>query len=478
MAVALILVGAFVPAPLAILVVPVALLPWLLKAPERGVYLLVAAAVVVEIFPLAWPDSLTDRIPLFQNLSNVGVPGLAMSPVEVLMVEAGAVGLARAASAGTLRLPRGPLPMAYLAFMAVVAVAEIHGLFSGGDFKLSLWELRPQVYGFVLFLLASGLVKDRRQLATLAMVFLLAVLLKAVLGDYRWQFTANHDLGQRETLLAHEDSYFMLLYVVAVVVALVWLRRRAVLMPLLLGSPLVALCLLANQRRAGLFALAGAVMAVAALVIRFEPRVRRQAVLLTAVAAVAAVAFIASSWNQQYGIRGQLVRPVRSLIDPGSRDTSSDAYRTAENGNLLVSFQRDPILGMGFGMPYLTVYPQADISMIYPLWNVIPHNSLLWVPMRMGVPGLMTFWALIGMGVLQAGAVVRNGRDPLVRAMAAMAIGAIVAELLVAYGDLQLESYRNLIVVGAILGVVNNLPRMEKAEPPPTPALPLEGGGR
>ena len=267
----------------------------------------------------------------------------------------------------------------------------------------------------------------------------------------------------KKTVMA-VSGVIMLLYLVAIVVAVVWLRRRVVLLPLLLGSPLVALCLLGNQRRAGLFALAGAVMAVAALVIRFEPRVRRQAVLISAVAALAAVAFIASSWNQQYGIRGQLVRPVRSLIDPGSRDTSSDAYRTAENGNLLVSFQRDPILGMGFGMPYLTVYPQADISMIYPLWNVIPHNSLLWVPMRMGIPGLITFWGLIGIGVLQAGTVVRGSRDPLVRAAAALAIGAIVAELLVAYGDLQLESYRNLIVVGALLGVVNNLARMDPAE--------------
>ena len=34
----------------------------------------------------------------------------------------------------------------------------------------------------------------------------------------------------------------------------------------------------------------------------------------------------------------------------------------------------------------------------------------------------------------------------------------------VAYGDLQLESYRNLIVVGALLGVVNNLARMDPAE--------------
>jgi hypothetical protein len=464
MAAALVLVGAFVPAPIAVLVVPLALLPWLTRAPVRAVYLLVAAATIVEIFPLRYPDSLTDKVPLFGNLSNLGVPGLAMNPLEVLLIEASLIALVRAAGEGTIRLPRGPLVGPYVAFVGVVLFAEIHGLFSGADFKLSLWELRPQAYAFVLFLLATALVRDRRQLATLAVVLLLAATAKALVGDYRWQFTLNHDLGGRETLLAHEDSYFLLLYLVALAVSLVWFRRRAVLVPLLAGAPLVALCLLANQRRAGLFALAGGLAVVAVLVIRYEPRARKAAIALSAVALIAIGVFVAASWNVEYGIRAQLVRPVRSLIDPSVRDTSSDAYRTAEDGNLKVTFQQDPLLGMGFGLPYLTIYPQADISYIYPLWNVIPHNTLLWLPMRMGVPGMVTFFGLIGMAVLQAGVVLRRSPDPLARATAAFAAAAIVAELLVAYGDLQLESYRNLIMVGALLGVMNNLPNM-KPEP-------------
>lgn len=459
----LVVVGAFVPAPIAVVIVPLLLLPWLMKAPERGVYLLVAAAAMIEIFPLNWPDSLTDRVPLFANLSNLGVSGLAISPVEVLLIEVSVVALARTTGAGTMRLPRGRIVAPYLGFFAVVAFGELHGLFNGGDFKLSLWELRPQAYGFILFLLATALIRDRRQLVTLAVVVLLATFWKAVLGDFRWQFTSNHNLANRETLLAHEDSYFLLLYLAALLVSLFWLRRRAVVVPLLLGSPLVALCLLANQRRAGIFALAGAVIALLALAIRFEPLVRRHAVTLAAIVALAAAAFIATSWNQQYGVRAQLVRPVRSLIDPNLRDTSSDAYRTAEDANLKVTFQQNPVLGVGFGMPYLTVYPQADISMIYPLWNVIPHNTLLWVPMRMGIPGLIAFWGLVGMAIVQAGMVLRTHRDPLLRAVAAFAVAAIVAELLVAYGDLQLESYRNMIFLGALLGVVNNLPRFADA---------------
>ena len=106
-------VGAFVPAPpaLAATMVVVAAVAW--KSPVRGVYILTAAAVLVESFPLGYPDSLTDRIPLFQNLSNVGLPGVAMSPFEVLFLEVAVIAIARRGAAGQeASLPRGPIAVA------------------------------------------------------------------------------------------------------------------------------------------------------------------------------------------------------------------------------------------------------------------------------------------------------------------------------------------------------------------------------
>jgi len=102
----------------------------------------------------------------------------------------------------------------------------------------------------------------------------------------------------------------------------------------------------------------------------------------------------------------------------------------------------------------------ADISRIYPLWNVIPHNSLMWVGMRMGAVGFVAFWGLIGLAILQGFYVLGHSRDALIRAVAAVAIAAVVAEIMVGYGDLQLESYRNLIFLGATLGILNRISQM------------------
>jgi O-antigen ligase len=452
----LVVAGAFLPAALALLITGMVMAPVVWGSPVRGVYFLVAAAVIVETFPLGYPDALTDRVPLFENLSNVGVPGVAMSPLEVLMVEVSLIAVLRRRTVeGGAFLPRGPITKAYLAFMGVVVLAELHGLLTGGNFRLSLWELRPQVYGFVMFLLAGSLLRTRRQVLTLGVVILCAAVFKAMLGTFRWQFTLDHTVAQ-DTLLGHEDSYFLVLFVISLLAALVWAPRRAMLGPLLAAAPVVTVCLLANQRRAGLFALAAAVLVMAIMLLKFERPSRTRVVVLLVLVTIGIGGFVAANWNQNDGLALQLVRPIRSLVDPSAsaRDGSSDLYRIAEDSNLKFTFKQAPLVGLGFGMPFHVVTPMADISGLYPLWNVIPHNTMLWVPMRMGVPGMVGFWGLVAMAVLEAFALMRRHADPVPRAVAAFAVAGIVAELMVAYGDLQLESYRNLVFLGALLGTL------------------------
>ncbi|HEX2681601.1 MAG TPA: O-antigen ligase family protein, partial [Candidatus Dormibacteraeota bacterium] len=283
-------------------------------------------------------------------------------------------------------------------------------------------------------------------------------------GTVRYFFTLHGDLGAGLEVLAHEDSYFLAVFVTATIAALIWLKNRRVVILMALASVVCVIAMLANSRRAGVFAAAGAVAVVVLLAYRFEPSLRKQIAWLSVLVVIAGAAFVVSAWDKEYGIQAQLVRPIRSLVDPSARDFSSDLYRTAETANLLFTYHTSPVIGVGFGSPFYIVYPMADISNLYPLWNVIPHNSLLWIGMRMGALGFMAFWGLIGIAVLTGFDVMRSRRDPLVRAVAAVALGAIAAEIAVGYTDLQLESYRNLIFIGAILGVLYAMQRVKETE--------------
>lgn len=455
---------AFLQIALALVIAIPLLAVWFWHAPVRGVYVLTAGAAMIEVFPANFPDSFTDRVPLFLNLNNsAGLTGLSINPAEILMLTVALVAIARANSERKLRWPSGRLVAAYCLYVLVVLGAEVHGLVTGGDFKLSLWEIRPQVYGFILFFMTTTLVVDRSQLKRLAIVFLLAVSVKALVGDFRYFVTLHGTIGQL-SVLAHEDSYFLGMSIIAGLASLIWLKNRRLVIPLGLMSALALVALLANGRRAGIDALAAGAAVILLLAFRFEPDLRKRVAWLSVVLVIAGAAFIGYAWDKQYGIQAQLVRPIRSLVDPSARDFSSDSYRIAETANLRFTFQTSPLIGVGFGSPFYIVFPMADISKTYPLWNVIPHNSLMWVGMRMGTIGFAAFWGLIGLALLEGFYVMDRRRDPLLRAIAAFAIAAIVAELAVGYADLQLENYRNLIFLGVVIGVVNRLHQLPETE--------------
>jgi len=450
---------------IALAILPAALiLIWFWHAPIRGVYVLVAAAAMIEIFPLGFADSLTDRVPFFLNLDTSRLAPVAITPAEIVMIVAIAIGLAKATAAGELRLPTGRLVAPYVAFVLVTVMSEIRGLAAGGDFRISLWELRPQVYGFILFVLVSSLVTERRYVSRLAFLALAAVSLKALIGTYRYAVTLHRGTGGLDAILGHEDSYFLGLLLVAVVVALLWRADRRVVVPLLLVAPLATIALLANERRVGIIALAAGVTVVAFLAFRAQPRQRRRIILGAAAGLVALAVFIPAYWNHDYGFAGQVLRPVRALVGVASaRDISSDQYRVSENADIVAAFRSNPLIGIGFGRPMPAVAPLADISHIYPFWNYIPHNTILWVGMRMGIIGMVAFWGLVGMALLEGIHQTAHQRSRLLSAAAAFVTAAVVAELVMAYGDIQLENYRNVIFFGAALGLLNRLPRLSDA---------------
>lgn len=432
--------------------------PWVIVQPVRGLQMLLAAAVVIEMYPLMFPDSFTDRILFWQNLGNSGLNGVSASPAELLMGVVLVAAFARAGPQVRARVIKGRMSVPYLIFLGAVIMGEVHGMLNGGDLNKSLWELRPQVYGFIAFVAASLLIRNREDIVTLAVIVAAGIFVKAVVGDIRYFIVLNHNLGAHETVLGHEDSFFLALMPMGIVALLIWNGWSRHVAFLGVACVVVMAALLANERRAGIAALIGGITTIAVLAIRYNARRRRRVLVFTILAAVAATAFLIAFWNDQYGLIGQLVRPIRSQFDPTYRDYLSNIYRQAENVNLQLSFQTNKVIGMGFGMPFLTVLTQADISYIYPLWNYIPHNTLLWVGVRMGLVGSIAFWGLFGVALLEVCRAMSVQKDRLVLLIVSIAGGAIVSQILVAYADLQLESYRNMFFIGTVFGLLNVLP--------------------
>jgi hypothetical protein len=469
----LVLIALLVPLVLGLLVLPTPialafavpvwlLVPWVWHRPVRGLYLIFGATLLFEVFPLNFPDSLTDRVQFFLNLNNSSssLQGVPITPFELVVLSVILIWVSSSiAESRPLELPRGPIVVAYSIFALIVVGAEVRGLAAGGPYLTTLWEIRPQAYGLVAFIVASSLVRTRADLLRLAGIFFAVIAIKALIADFRYLVTLHADYSGVEALMAHEESYFFALYLVGALAVALWCRRRSILIPVLGLAPAVVLALMVNQRRAGMIALAFGIGLMMILAIRFDVAKRNRLAVASVFSVVAFALFLGIFWNHQTGLVGELVRPFHSFYEPDPRDYLSNAYRQAEDLNLLLTIRSSPLFGIGFGLPMLYVYPMADISQQYPLWNIIPHNTVLWIGMRMGAIGLAAFFGLIAMATLQAS---RQGsrKDVFLRAVAMFAIAAFGMELVVGYVDLQLENYRNLIFLGVMLGVIQRLPRI------------------
>jgi O-antigen ligase/polysaccharide polymerase Wzy-like membrane protein len=430
-----------------------------LRKPVLGLYSLLAAALLIPVQPLGFSDSFTDNIPFFVNLSDSGslnISGLGISPAEILIVLT-FVGIIGTFNASRIQFSRGKLMTPYLVFGATVVMGELNGLVHGGDFKLSLWELRPQAYGLALFVIGTALIQERSQLKVLLGILLSSEVIIGIVGTYRYFVTLDRSVGGAIPILAHEDSYLLGLFLVTLLIGLIWLRRSW-LSWLVVLAPVVLTAIIVNHRRAGLGALGLECFTVFALAYVLEPRMRSWLTRIGVVAAVVGVVFVIVFWNQQSGSIGELIRPIKSVFDPNSRDQSSDLYRMAETSNLKLTFRSSPIFGIGFGHPYYIVYPQEGVAKFDPLWNIIPHNSILWVPMRMGLIGMVTFWGLISLAIVEAISLARAARDRFLRGALVMTLAIILGVLFFGYFDLGIENYRNLIVLGIALAIINRAP--------------------
>jgi hypothetical protein len=76
--------------------------------------------------------------------------------------------------------------------------------------------------------------------------------------------------------------------------------------------------------------------------------------------------------------------------------------------------------------------------------------------------------------VIQGSLVMRRLKDPFFQALAGMIIALVVMQVVIAYADLQLTFYRNMIYLGVMLGILMRLDRIDPvlARLRPAPAPP------
>lgn len=352
----------------------------------------------------------------------------------------------------------------FCVFGAVVYGVVI-GRLHGGELRVAMTEIRPYVYLIATFLLAAVLVTTRSGFRAALWAIVISVGFKS--GQALLLFmSVRHDAVRPDAVLGHEEALFFTLFFLLTLSLWLFEVRGPLRTTATWLAPLVLVGDLANTRRAAWLVLGVGLITLLAVSYALMPARRRVVGRIFMVLVLLSAVYLPAYWNKSGGL-AQPARAIHSAIAPSKRDASSDLYRIQEDQNLWFNIRQSKLVGKGFGVPIDYALPIEDISDIDPLITWIPHDGVLYIPMRMGILGAIAFWSMLGVAIVFACRLARS----LDREFAAF--GALMVAMLVAYSfegrtDQGFFFYRVAFVMGTLLGLAEAARRMT---PPQTRQL-------
>ena len=398
----------------------------IIRRPITGIYITIVTTIVTDTYASPYVQTVLSEMGFFRNLNLLGFPkSVTITMFEVVLIVTLLRVLIGRFGQG-LPLVRGPLWAPMLVVGAMVALGEVNGILTGGDFKVTMWEIRPLIYLIALYILTVKTVTRPRHVRAILWLTVICTAIRALDGIWRYTQILPALQSRVETVLEHDDSLFFAAVIGLLVAAILWRRYlpRRFYWAVLAVVPPVVIMMELNKRRAVFLCVALIILALIPVLwsqLRGKETRRRFTTWLIIVGMLGG-AYVAAFWNQS----GALAAPahaIKSYFQPDERDFLSNLYRTQENTNLRVTLSHSPIIGIGFGKKMDIVVPMVDLTAGWALQLYMPHNNMLWLWERMGIIGFGAFWALVGSSILLAVASVRHGLAGLGRVIAPPSAG-------------------------------------------------------
>lgn len=477
-----------------------AILLWVLaKVPIRypvltllAILLIVDCAVEVP-YSGKWtsPVSFIGRL-FFINLNVVtGVPGLGFTLIDLAVF--GLIGLYVYRQAMGLKidekmtpLPR-PLIMTLLLILVTITWMYIWGVvFRGGDGRPAKWQLQKLLLMPMFVLLFNASIKGPEDFRLLAKILIAAAFTKAFLGAFFIVFIARPQGLYAEYATTHSDT---MIYVTGLSIALAswteeptWKNFRR--MVLIAGVILMGMSY--NDRRLAYASFDQAVITM--FLISPWTRVKRYVTRFGIAMSPLILAYILIGWSNPTGVFSP-VNTIKSMIVGEHNDTGEMDYRDVENFNLISTWQKNPILGSGYGHGFDEVMKLADISHLFEDYLYHPHNSVLGLLAFGGVVGFTGVWLFVAITVYFAVRSYHRTRIPQWRAGAMVVVAIVFAYINQCFGDMGITSWYAMILMALAVTLSGKLATLTGAwaparSPVPTESAPLlgssvqDGGGR
>ncbi len=439
--------------------------------PKYGFYTLFFGTMVFEGVTNGYGASSiipTSYVPFFWNLNNLGqqygtgaLNPFKFSIAEGVMLLTFISWIIRQISLRDLHIEKGAFFGWFAAYIGMVAFGAVHGIATGGDASMALWEVRSQFHMFLSYLIACNVIKEKKDVMPVLWLAVIGIGMKGLIGIYAYiQMIAAGMMITEQGVLTHEESLFFNVLIFICLVS--WLSNsdKKIKWISLILVPFCIFTALQNQRRSGIAALIVALLPL--MFIMWSVLEDRKVTIKRFVIGLAIVnaLYLPLAWNAQ-GAWALPARAIRSNTDPNERDASSDYYRMVENINLKATRDRSPIIGIGYGKPYDMLIYQPGIEQFDAFLKYLPHNSIMWIWMRIGHVGFFCFMMILATVCIKGTHILKQTQDVVLQTIGS--IGLVVPLMLFTFGkfDMAMVNYRIVIMTGSFMGILAVLRKLD-----------------
>lgn len=422
--------------------------------PVVGYFFSLAIVLICELFGVDDVLSNYTILPL-TNLNFFTPLPLSATPLELILAFTVLISVIRASLNKEHFLDRSLLGAAVGLFGVFLIYGYIWGIYiKHGDAKTALWEIRSPIYTIVLYFLTIHFMREEKYWKVFNWLMPFGLTVLATFSVYRFFLIINQFLSGQlvESLngLNHEEAILFVVLLMWCFIKLVFGGSKLEkLVAWLLPLPVI-FCILVSGRRAAFAVLAGClILFLVVMYVRKRKAFIISFVILILVFPPYYLAFSKAS--------GPLALPARALSSSSdsstARDASSDLYRVIEKLDVKLTIKEGPLTGIGFGQPFHRYIPFVDLEG-FVFQDYTPHIQILWMWLKVGLFGWMTFLFIICNALFKLGQIVKYEKSSSRLTVCVFAGIIITAVIIYSYYDQGLDDVRLMALLGIGVGVL------------------------
>jgi hypothetical protein len=436
--------------------------------PRNGVYLVVGGAMFGDGVLTYWYP-VTKNFSSPESLLYAG-DSFSFTPLEIIIALTFAVWIGRMAIQRQWRLPINTVTLTVTLFTAFLAFGLGYGVVMGGDTTMALWESRALFYVFPVAILVSALIETRGQVKTLLILIALPIAIDSLFGLHYVHTELQWAIGSVDRIAEHSLSIHFNAFMIMLLASWMFKGNTDLRVWMTGMMPFVLISYFANNRRSAFICLALALMFFAVVLYR---RFRKAFWMIVPPLAAIGIVYIAIFWHIDNPI-GAPAQAVKSVFgEPDPRDAASNLYREYETFNILYTIKASPIFGIGFGHKFYQPMPLPDIS-VFPFYEYIPHNSILWIWIKIGAGGFLSMLLMLGTSLAVGSRTLWRMPNDIMSVAALLAISYIVMHFVFSYVDMSWNG-PNMVLLATMIALTGCLvPIVERTPPPPPKRWPWQ----